>query len=151
MPSWSRSVVVACGVFLGTTPVAHAALNFCFNPGTTILSTLAVAEKFKKPARGSCSPINGFDLVRTPQTVTGTACLNSVGDTLRVSYTVDYFARLAGGSLDERYPVHVHMIIPYPALAGGFGAAHNDEPPGTSETSQNAHANPCIPSSPTVP
>jgi hypothetical protein len=136
-------------VVVGAPSLARAG-NFCFNPGTSTFTTLAVAEKFKKPARGSCSPINGSDLLNGLQTDTGTACLNSAGDTLRVSYRVDYFARLAGGSIDERLPMHVHMIIPYPALAGGFGAVHNDRS-GTSETTQNAHANPCIPPAPTIP
>src|SRR5690349_191824 len=56
----SRSVVLALGFMLGSGSAAHA-LNFCFNPGTATPS-LAVAEKFRKPAPGSCSPINGIDI-----------------------------------------------------------------------------------------
>src|SRR5215468_3114348 len=82
-------IVLALGLVIGSRSAAHA-LNFCFNPGTATPS-LAVAEKFRKPTRGSCSPINGIDIgdsALTRRLVTGTACLNSAGDTLLVAYTV---------------------------------------------------------------
>jgi hypothetical protein len=80
----------ALGFVLVTGSGANA-LNFCFNPGTLTNKSLAVAERFKRPGKGSCSPIDGFDLATEAtglQLVTGTACLNSTGDTMRVAYTV---------------------------------------------------------------
>ena len=61
-----RSIVLALGLVMGSGAAAFA-LNFCFNPGISDPSpqSLAVAERFKKPARGSCSAINGFDILCT--------------------------------------------------------------------------------------
>ena len=132
--------------------MAHA-LNFCFNPGTTIRQSLGVAENFREPLKNSCSPINGFDLVLTPgpRIITGTACLNATGDTLRVAYMIHYWGTTTSGTTPLR---HVNIVLPYPALANGTGVIYElalSGNPGNEESSTNAHANPCIPRSPTLP
>jgi len=142
----SGLVLFALGLVLGTGSSAHA-LNFCFNPGTDApYGSLAVAEKFRKPARGSCTPINGFDLVVTPgpRLVSGTACLNSAGDTLRVAYVVHGIAVFGVGSGGD---VNVSIILPYPALTNGYG--RTTDPKGTFAATGSGHANPCIP--PVIP
>ncbi len=133
------------------------ALNFCFNPGTNgPFESLAVAERYKKPHAGSCTPINGFDLVRDgAPMVAGTACLNSAGDTLRVAYTVEAYARVGSSGTITHAPLSVYLTLPYPPgpggnLSGGFGSAR-DESGTTDSVYTGAHANPCIPSSPTLP
>jgi len=134
---------------------AHA-LNFCFNPGTSSPDdSLAVAEKFRKPAKGSCSPINGFDLVRSGPNaapVTGTACLNSHGDTLAVSYLVHPDVSVFTGIVVASEPRHVSMVLPYPSLLNGLGAVSLDGSGSNgSAVSTNAHANSCIPPKPAIP
>src|SRR5215475_12320416 len=117
-----RSVVLALGLVIGSGSAAHA-LNFCFNPGT-VTPSLAVAEKFKKPALGSCSPINGIDIgdsTFTRRLVTGTACLNSAGDTLLVAYTVQIYAFASSIGFHYTPPLSVAMTLPYPSLANGVG------------------------------
>lgn len=146
MRSLSRAVPLALGLVVVTGSGAHA-LNFCFNPGTLTSKSLAVAERFKRPARGSCSPINGFDLASEAtglQLVTGTACVNSTGDTMRVAYVVHVADQCAGcGTLQ---PLQVSLILPYPSLLNGHGLVSS---PVADETSTNAHANACIP--PVIP
>jgi hypothetical protein len=151
----SRSLLLAIVVVAAIVPDALA-LNFCFNPGTDSPNdSLAVAEHFKKPPPGSCSPINGFDLVRLgAPMVTGTACLNSAADTLRVAYTVSYFIHQdPGGGIVFGYPLSVYMSLPYPGGPGGVllgGAGSTRDESGT-EHGGSAHANPCNPPSPPLP
>lgn len=152
----TRSSLLTLAFAVATVQPALA-LNFCFNPGTTgSFESLAVAERYKKPHAGSCTPINGFDLVRDgAPMVAGTACLNSAGDTLRVAYTVEPYARIGSSGTVDHPPLSVYMTLPYPPgpggnLSGGFGYARDDA--GASDSVYTgAHANPCIPSSPTLP
>lgn len=152
-----RSSLFAFAFVVATVQPALA-LNFCFNPGTIgSFQSLAVAERYKKPHAGSCTPINGFDLVRDgAPMVTGTACLNSAGDTLRVAYTVEAYARVGSSGTVDEDPLWVYMTLPYPPghrgnLSGGFGYARVDGSTATDSSYTGAHANPCIPSSPTLP
>jgi hypothetical protein len=141
-----RSVVLAFGLVIGSGSAAHA-LNFCFNPGT-VTPSLAVAEKFKKPALGSCSPINGIDIgdpAIPRRLVTGTACLNSAGDTLLVAYTVHIYTYDPGSGPIDTPPLSVAMTLPYPSLANGVGFVNLDNSGVGGGGSHNAHANPCIP------
>src|SRR5262249_40225271 len=142
--------VLALGLVIGSGSAAHA-LNFCFNPGTgtspgdEALGSLAVAEKFHKPQRGSCSPINGFDIASEalglgPQLVTGTACLNSTGDTLRVAYVVHIVENMVVDSPAKSK--EVSLVMPYPSLVGGIGSIVSVY--GT-ENSGGAQANPWNP------
>jgi len=143
-----RSVVLALGLVIGSGSVSDA-LNLCFNPGTDPpYQTLAVAEKFRMPHKGSCSPIAGFDLLRPGTLVTGTACLNSTGDTLRVAYQI--FLSVLNFPTVTQDPHLVSMSLPYPSLQGGHGFVtvnlqNTGGPFGV------AHANPCIPPSPVIP
>ena len=143
-------IIVALVIGIASSSTAHA-LNFCFNPGSTVRPSLAVAERFKRPARNSCSPINGFDLSATPgpRLVTGTACLNAAGDTLRVAYTLESF-RVSPGLTSPNDPLFVQMILPYPSLVGGSGSVV-EIGVGDEYTATGAHANACIPPSPTIP
>ena len=143
-----RSGMLALGLVVGSGSVAHA-LNLCFNPGTpSPYQTLAVAERFRMPHKGSCSSIAGFDLVRPGSLVAGTACLNSTGDTLRVAYHI-YLSVLDFPNVTTD-PHLVSMSLPYPSLQGGHGFVtvsleNTGGPFGV------AHANPCIPPSPVIP
>ena len=137
--------VLALVLVLGAAGVAHAA-NFCVNPETADdHASLAVGEAFTVPARNSCRPFNGFDLVAGPGTrlVTGTACRSADGNTLRVAYTVHVSDLPA--PID---PLFVSMKLPYPSLAGGTAITRLGL---SSVGSVEAHANWCIPPSPTIP
>jgi hypothetical protein len=147
-----RSVVLALGLVIGSTSAANA-LNFCFNPGIPepYPQSLAVAERFKNPTRGSCSAINGFDILSCPACegpplVVGTACLNSAGNTLRIAYTIQ---QAIVPSFGPTRPVYVTIDLPYPALLNGYAALNDTRNPGTTYGSQQGHANPCIP--PVIP
>ena len=146
MRSWWRSMTFGLGVLVGTAPLAQAE-NFCFNPGTisSVFTSLGVAEKFRKPKKGSCSPINGFDIAGIiTRFISGTACLNSAGDTLRVAYLIHPSDQSGIILTPER---HVSMSLPYPSLANGTAGIGDNG--GTRESSDTAHANPCIP--PVIP
>jgi len=140
-------IALALGLVIGSGSAAHA-LNFCFNPGTSFPNTsLAVAQGFKKPGRGKCSPIHGFDIGTSisRRLVTGTACLNTAGDRLLVAYTVVSTDIVVG-------PQHVTLSLPYPALQGGIGQMTDDgSGNGQSTASTGAHANPCIPQAIPIP
>ena len=147
----SRVVVFALGLVMSTGAVAHA-LNFCFNPGT-VTPSLAVAEKFKKPARGRCSPINGIDISDSTnrRLVTGTACLNSAGDTLLVAYTVHIYAFNTAVGVQDTPPLSVAMTLPYPSLVNGVGFVNLQNSGVGGGGSTTAHANPCIPQNIPIP
>jgi hypothetical protein len=138
MRNWVRLVVVALGFVMGGQSTAHA-LNFCFTRGVTegFHASLAVAQKFRKPHNRNCSPIAGFDVGSADfRAVFGTACLNSVGDTLHVEYvSISRF----------RTPRYSDMDLPFPSLQGGSGFVSDDGSGVSGLTSTNAHANPCIP------
>jgi len=143
-----RLSIAAALAALGLAHAAHA-LNFCFNPGTDAPDpkSLAVAQHFKKPAKGACSAIHGFDIesckgcVGGPPLVDGTACLNSAGDTLHVAYTIELV--IDGDTVED--PVYVTMNLPYPGLQGGRGNVVRSDFPGADYGSSLANANPCIP------
>jgi hypothetical protein len=146
MRSSVERIALALGLVIGSGSAAHA-LNFCFNPGTATPS-LAVAEKFRKPARGSCSPINGIDIsdsAHPRRLVSGTACLNSAGDTLLVAYTVHIYAFDTPAGPQDTPPLSVAMTLPYPSLVNGVGFVNLDNSGVGGGGSTNAHANPCIP------
>ena len=151
MRRFSRTVVFALGLVMSTGAVAHA-LNFCFNPGT-VTPSLAVAEKFKKPARGRCSPINGIDISDSTnrRLVTGTACLNSAGDTLLVAYTVHIYAFNTAVGVQDTPPLSVAMTLPYPSLVNGVGFVNLQNSGVGGGGSTTAHANPCIPQKIPIP
>src|SRR5262249_42446989 len=124
--------------------------------------SLAVAQNFKMPKSGTCSPINGFDLVAgtvppseapgRPQLVSGTACLNSAGDILYVDYLVHY-AALSADKDHQGFPLHVSMALPFPSLSGGSASVALDNFSGATnlDPSTTAHANACIPQRPEIP
>jgi len=140
MGKLSRPIVLALGMMLVAASAAHAR-NFCFNPGITSdydHQSLAVVINYHAPRKGSCSPIYGFD-IRQPtvyRSVSGTACLNSGGDTLHVNYLIQtYF----------RFIHHVMIDLNYPTLVGGFGEVSDDGSGLSSRSSTNPHANACEP------
>ena len=132
-------IVLALGLVIGNGSAAHA-LNFCFNPGTADYDhqSLAVVIKYHAPRKGSCSPIYGFDIGQPTiyRSVSGTACLNSGGDTLHVNYLIE---------TSFRFIHHVMIDLNYPALVGGFGEVSDDGSGLSSESSTNPHANACEP------
>jgi hypothetical protein len=144
MRPFSRSMVFALGLVMASGSVAHA-LNFCFNDGVadSIHDSLAVALKFHKPSKGTCSPITGFDIAFAEfRAVSGTACLNSSGDTLYVDYLVT--SRCCRTE-------EVDLSIPYPSLSGGDSNV-TDIPAGTGIPDfGGVHANPCIPQAIPIP
>jgi hypothetical protein len=136
----SRSIVFGLGLLTAAGSVAHAT-DFCFDHGTTNPASIAAAVKFHKPGKGSCSPITGFDVDTFStglQLVTGTACLNSSGDTMRVSYVVGLLVNQFMGT--PREELQVSLVLPYPSLTNGLGA--DSDSSGVDE-STSAHANPC--------
>ncbi|PWU25341.1 MAG: hypothetical protein C5B48_01800 [Candidatus Rokuibacteriota bacterium] len=150
MHAASRSSALFVAALLGTASLAHAG-NFCFNPGVTVAGSrsLAVAEKFRKPGKGSCSPVNGFDIAAgelSRRLVSGTACLNSSGDTLLVAYVIH--VSLADFPF-KNFPKFVSMSLPYPSLVDGTGFVSDDGSGTGGQESTNADANPCIP--PVIP
>jgi len=135
-------LVLALGLVIGSGSAAHA-LNFCFNPGfpdtDSAHSSLAVALKYHKPHKGSCSPITGFDIgIVDYRSVFGTACLNSAGNLLHVNYVT------SGGSILAKV---VNIDLPYPSLLGGNAREDSADAGGTWKfaNSSNGHANACIP------
>ena len=114
---------------------------------------MAVAEKFKKPARGRCSPINGIDISDSTnrRLVTGTACLNSAGDTLLVAYTVHIYAFNTAVGVQDTPPLSVAMTLPYPSLVNGVGFVNLQNSGVGGGGSTTAHANPCIPQKIPIP
>ena len=146
MRSLVGKIVLVLGLLIGSGAPAHA-LNFCFNPGLTDpgYASLAVAQRFHKPAKGACSSITGFDIGRGDyRGVSGTACLNSASDTLHVSYLIltsqIYIAQ------------HVQMDLAYPSLSSGYGYVSKDgSDTSGSSTSTGAHANACIPQAIAIP
>jgi hypothetical protein len=146
MRSSVRTIVLALGLVIGSGAPAHA-LNFCFNPGFTdnLHNSLAVAVKFHKPHTGSCSPITGFDIgFGDYRSVFGTACLNSAGDLLHVNYVT------SGVNLISMV---VNIDLPYPSLLGGLASVDSGDASGSWKfaSSNNGHANPCIPQAITIP
>jgi hypothetical protein len=97
-----HAFTLAAAVIFVSAVAAHAA-DWCFDSGGVTL----VAQNFAKPAKGSCKVLFGHMLSGDP--ISGTACLNSGGDTLRVGYTIHRtgFAEIG------------RLTIPYPALTGG--------------------------------
>ena len=88
-----------------------------------------------------------IDLEAAPslRLVTGTACMSANGHTLHVAYTV----HIAGDFTTAPFPMFVSMDLPYPSLAGGPAVARVGSTVGSSPFP--AHANWCVPASPTIP
>jgi hypothetical protein len=139
-------VVLGFALVIGSGSAAQA-VNFCFNPGVDDgpHNSLAVALKYRKPHPGSCSPIAGFDIGAADyRSAFGTACLNSAGDLLHVSYVT------TGRS---RVPSVVSMDLPYPSLIGGAASVYSDDASGSWNyvVGGNGHANACIPQAIPIP
>lgn len=116
-PRTILAISLAAAVLLATT-TAHAR-DFCFNSSSVAPAVLVVAKDFKLPRKGKCKPIVGWDAgsygFAVPRPASGTACLNTAGDTLHVGVTIH--ATWSESNADE--PLQVHMRLPYPALTGG--------------------------------
>jgi hypothetical protein len=140
MRYFGRLVVLAAGLVIASGSAAHA-LDFCFDPGTSFPNTSSVvARSFKKPGRGRCTPVHGFDTGTSipRRLVTGTACLNTAGDRLLVAYTVVSTDTLIG-------PQHATLSLPYPSLQSGYGQMTNDgSGTGVSVAATGAFAGPCF-------
>jgi hypothetical protein len=105
-----RFPAILTAVVLVLLPAVPAlAVDMCFETDDL---HLFVVKSFKKPAKGQCKPLAGYDAGTTvANPATGTACLNSSGTVLYVHWTVmDLFQNVAM-SLRTQYP--------YPSLTGG--------------------------------
>jgi hypothetical protein len=151
-----RSLVLTLGLLMALTPAAVDARNFCVNPGTPAGGpSLAVGEKFTLPTKGSCSPFNGFDIAisNQPRLVTGTACLDTDGHTLRVSYVLHAMIGGPPPTIALSWtisPIDVNMELPYPSLQDGSAMVVNSRFDYEIRTT-TAHANWCIPANPPLP
>jgi hypothetical protein len=115
-----------------------AARDWCFNSTSpenpappSNPDILVVAQGFKMPKKGRCSAITGFDVGYANQTfprpATGTACLDSAGAHLHVGIQV--MATKGPVPIATDSEIHVHMYVPYPALANGEIYIRRDVPP----------------------
>jgi hypothetical protein len=103
MKSKACAIAVLVGL-LGSGWTAHAG-DFCFSVGIAKL----VAKGFKPPKPNTCRVFKGAYFNNVAGAVTGSACTNAVGNTLRVGFSVEG----GNGSL-------VGLLnIPYPSLTGG--------------------------------
>jgi len=136
-----RSFVLTGAVALGALvagPARAPALDMCFD---TNFRSIIVAKGYSAPSKGTCRPLMGFEghasLGGTPSLVSGTACLNSAGNTLRVAYTVY-------PQIDPTYrTVLVGQIdLPYPSLENGH-AVEQDPSVGPGFFWNTASAGPC--------
>lgn len=113
----SFALAVAIATLLPAT-TAHAR-DFCFNSSSFSPAILVVAKDFKTPRRGKCRPIVGWDAgfygFAVTRPASGTACLNTAGDTLHVGVTI----HATDSDLGTDDDLQVHMKLPYPALSVG--------------------------------
>jgi hypothetical protein len=120
------------------------ALDMCFNTGLFPFQTIIVAKKYSKPSKGGCKPLTGFEgnanLGHRARLVSGTVCLNSAGDTLRVAYVVHpdrvdlTFEGTLWGQLD----------LVYPSLATGVSTEQQEaSSPGDWSGYDGAFGGPC--------
>jgi hypothetical protein len=98
------SMVFGACVMLASAPAAYAGKDYCYDAAGFGI----VAKNHKLPKAGKCS--KSFDGFFGTQMVTGTACMNSAGTTIRVGYTI---------APTGTYVEIGQMNIPFPALAGG--------------------------------
>ena len=119
---------LALGVAIATLPATAAhARDFCFNSSSFAPAILVVAKDFKTPRRGKCRPIVGWDAgfyaFAVTRPASGTACLNTAGDTLHVGVTI----HATSSDLGTDEELQVQMKLPYPALSAGevFILRHN--------------------------
>jgi hypothetical protein len=106
------SMAVVALVLAGAS-VAGAA-GICFDPwAPSAKPAVVVVKKNSKPSKGSCKTFSGWASWYSASPVTGSACLNSAGDTLRAGYTIHDVAY--GG-----VPIFVSMVLPYPSLTSGY-------------------------------
>jgi len=97
---------------------AHAR-DYCFNSSSFSPAILVVAKDFKLPRKGKCRPIVGWDAgyfgFAATRPASGTACLNTAGDTLHVGVTI----HPTWNDLEVADELQVNMKLPYPALSEG--------------------------------
>lgn len=109
-------------------PATAQARDFCFNSSVFAPVILVVAQNFKVPRRGKCKPIVGFDVgyfgFAAARPASGTACLNTAGDTLQVGITI----HAVNDAIDDDEEIQLHMRIPYPALTGGTTYLRQSDP-----------------------
>ena len=123
------AVSLALAVVLATLPATSAhARDFCFNSSSFSPAILVVAKDFKTPRRGKCRPIVGWEAgfygFAVTRPASGTACLNTAGDTLHVGVTVHATA----GDFGFADELQVHMKLPYPALVDGSVFIRRNDP-----------------------
>jgi len=100
-----------------------------------------VAKKYSRPSKGTCKPLMGFEghalLGGALSLVSGTVCLNSAGDTLRVAYTV--YPQV---DPSIRTALVGQMNLPYPSLENGNSV--EDDPSGQGFFVTAASGAPCF-------
>jgi hypothetical protein len=135
MRRFLSSFLLAVAAVFTSVVVVHAA-DWCFDSDGLNL----VFQNFQKPGKGSCKPVLGH--VASGNIITGTACLNSDGDTLRVGYFKH------GGGIDSEAG---ELVIPYPALTGGTASYLHLSAAGNVADSGPASAAICDPPKQPVP
>jgi hypothetical protein len=144
-----RTAIVAAFVLLSV-GLAHGK-DYCFNSTSPPNPAphddpdiLVIAKRFTFPRPGDCRPIVGFDVGMTNQTfprpASGSACLNSAGTKLHVGIMLHGAAGPPEIYTDSE--IHVHMVVPYPALSGGAVYIRQDLP-GISIQRSDAVVGPC--------
>lgn len=117
------------------------ALDMCFEAQ----DFLFVAKSYKRPSRGKCRPLTGYEASTTiPHPASGTVCLNAAGNKLYAQWT----AVLAESA---SIPSHlgVRTELPYPSLTGGRTAGcrldNGSGSQSTCFTTAPQAAFPCVP------
>ena len=129
-------------VFFAIGAVPARAADLCVNTG----GIQFVLKKFSLPGKGSCKAINGFSpRTNGPVIVSGSVCLNSNGDTLRIGFT----QHPAGIEAMRIFQVDV----PFPALgtAGWTEVAIRTADASTFSDSGVGAVGPCNPATPPIP
>lgn len=140
MPRFSALVIAVSLVLVA--PSGARALDMCFNTSIVGTQTIIVAKRYSRPSKGSCKPIHGFEggSGNLPRIVSGAACLNAAGDTLRVAYTVHPISV----GLASQETLWGQIDLDYPSLASGRATEQSQSQPGSIRASSGAIGGPCF-------
>jgi len=100
-----RTFAIAALIGLLASSGTARAGDFCFGVGVATL----VAKGFRPPKPNKCKLFKGAYFNNIPAAVTGSACTNAAGNTLRVGFSLESGNGSFVGQLN----------IPYPSLTGG--------------------------------
>jgi hypothetical protein len=113
----ARAIALTLVLALGGIATNAQAKDLCLN---VVNFGTFVARDFKMPAKGKCSPFNGFGEGSLPDAVSGNACTTSDGKRVDFSF-VEHFL-LPG--FDDLIPTH-HLVQIAPPTLFGFGTDYS--------------------------